>query len=84
MTYVVTGKCENDDVCNGACPDEAMGHGTVEVDGVTFNQYFIDPDKCTECGLCECVCPSNSVHIDTDLTPKEQQYVQVNKAFFAK
>ena len=84
MAYVIINTCENDDVCATACPDEAISHGTVAVDGVEYDQYYIDPNKCNECGTCESVCPSGSIFSDLDLTAKEKHFAKVNAAFFAQ
>jgi len=84
MAYVILGTCEKDDVCATACPDEAISHGTVTVDGVEYDQYYIDATKCNECGTCESMCPSSSILIDLDLTDKEKIYQKVSAAFFAQ
>jgi ferredoxin len=82
MAYVIINTCEKDDVCATACPDEAISHGAVTVDGVEYDQYFIDPEKCNECGTCESVCPSSSIFSDLDLPSKLKHFAGVNAAFF--
>lgn len=84
MTYVITGTCANDNACKDICLEDAISHGTVEVDGVTYNQFFIDPAKCNECGVCECICPAGAVYIDIYLTPDEQRFKKANAAYFKR
>jgi ferredoxin len=84
MAYVIVDTCDKDDVCATACPDEAISHGTVEVAGVTYDQYFIDPNKCNECGTCESVCPTGSIYVDLDLPAKLKHFSNVNAAFYAQ
>ena len=83
MAYVIVNTCENDDVCAPSCPEEAISHGEIVVDGVEYNQYFIDATKCSDCGACESVCPTESIYSDLDLAPKEKHFVAVSAAFFA-
>jgi len=59
MTYVITGncnKCEYMD-CLVLCPVDCFH----EAEGM----LVIDPDECTDCGVCEIECPSEAVLPDT-------------------
>ena len=44
MAYKITEDCVQCGACYYECPEEAIYEGE--------NQYFIDPEKCTECGTC--------------------------------
>lgn len=52
--------CARSGTCVGACPENAISVG---------EDFFpvLDPDKCTECGLCAKVCPGGEVKF-TELT----------------
>ena len=41
MALLITDECINCDVCEPACPNEAISEGD--------DIYVIDPDLCTEC-----------------------------------
>lgn len=69
MALKITEECINCDVCEPACPNEAIYQGE-EI-------YEIDPGKCTECighydqPQCQQVCPIDCIpldpeHIETD------------------
>jgi ferredoxin len=73
----------NDDVCATSCPEEAISVGVVTVDGKEYDQYFIDPAKCSDCGTCESGCPEMAIYMEDDLPAAAQHLKAVNKAFFA-
>ncbi|HEY94543.1 MAG TPA: 4Fe-4S binding protein [Dehalococcoidia bacterium] len=51
MAYKITEDCVQCGACYYECPEEAIYEGE--------NQYFIEPEKCTECGTCiEYGCPA--------------------------
>lgn len=62
MTLMITDECINCDVCEPACPNEAISMGE--------NIYVIDPNKCTECvghfetPQCQMVCPVDCIPRD--------------------
>ena len=41
--------------------DNSIVEGTVEVDGVMYDQLFINPDDCIDCNLCEPECPVDAI-----------------------
>ena len=55
MALLITDECINCDVCEPACPNEAISEGD--------DIYVIDPDLCTECvghfdePQCVVICP---------------------------
>lgn len=68
MTLMITSECINCDVCEPACPNQAIYAGELI--------YEIDPQKCTECvghfevPQCQLVCPvacipADPSHIET-------------------
>ena len=51
MAYKITEDCVQCGACYYECPEEAISEGE--------NQYYIDAEKCTECGTCvEYGCPA--------------------------
>lgn len=56
MTYIITEDCVKCGGCYYECPVEAISEEE--------SQYVIDPEKCTDCGLCVDVnyCPAWAIH----------------------
>ncbi len=45
--------------------------------------YYIHPDECINCGICESVCPVEAIYYEDDLSPELARYVKINEEFFA-
>lgn len=64
MALIITDECINCDVCEPACPNEAIYQGDII--------YEIDPGRCTECKghfdepQCQIVCPVDCIPLDPD------------------
>ena len=64
MSLKITEACINCDVCEPACPNQAISQGP-EI-------YEIDPERCTECvghydrPQCVIVCPVDCIPLDPD------------------
>lgn len=64
MALKITDECINCDVCEPACPNQAIFQGP-EI-------YQIDPERCTECvghhavPQCQVVCPVDCIPLDPD------------------
>lgn len=62
MALMITDACINCDVCEPACPNQAISMGPVI--------YEIDPDRCTECvghfeePQCVVLCPVACIPVD--------------------
>ena len=75
MALMITNECINCDVCEPACPNEAISAGE--------DYYIIDPNKCTECvghfdePQCRLVCP-------VDCIPINPEYVESKEDLMAK
>lgn len=75
MALMITDECINCDVCEAACPNQAISQGP--------DIYIIDPQKCTECvghydkPQCVQLCP-------VDCIPKNPQYAETPQELMAK
>lgn len=64
MALKITDECINCDVCEPACPNDAIYQGEII--------YVIEPDKCTECvghydtPQCVEVCPVDCIPLDPE------------------
>ena len=77
MALKITAECINCDVCEPACPNEAIYMGE-EI-------YEIEPDKCTECvghfdePQCRVVCPVDCIPLDPLHLETEEQLLEKYK-----
>ena len=75
MALRITDECINCDVCEPACPNEAISMGE--------HIYVIDPDRCTECvghfeeAQCVSLCP-------VDCIPKDEAHPETEAELRAK
>ena len=75
MALLITDECINCDVCEPACPNEAISEGD--------DIYVIDPDLCTECvghfdePQCVVICP-------VDCIPNDPNHVENESDLLAK
>lgn len=74
MALKITDECINCDVCEPACPNQAISAGT--------DYYQINPDLCTECvghfdvPQCVQICPVDCIPRDEDLYESRDQLNQ--------
>lgn len=75
MALLITDECINCDVCEPACPNDAIYEGE--------DIYEINPDLCTECvghfdePQCVVICP-------IDCIPKDPNHVETESDLMAK
>jgi len=71
LALKITEECINCDVCEPACPNQAISAGA--------DYYVIDPDRCTECvghfdqPQCVEVCPVECIPKDENHPETEEQ-----------
>ena len=71
MALIITDECINCDVCEPACPNQAISQGETV--------YVINPALCTECvghfdePQCVVVCPVECIELDPDHVETEDQ-----------
>ena len=86
MSYVIAEPCGGckDQGCDSACPCDCIREGTVTQDGQTYNQFFIDPEDCIHCGLCEPECPVDAIFLGDELPDVWKHFAGVNAAFYGR
>lgn len=74
MALMITDECINCDVCEPACPNQAIYQGEVI--------YEIDPQRCTECvghfdePQCRVVCPVDCIPVHPDHVESQEVLLQ--------
>lgn len=78
MTYVITQPCIDikDGDCTLVCPVDCIYEGG--------RMFYIQPDECINCGICLSVCPVDAILWDQDVPASQQEFITVNKEFFAE
>jgi ferredoxin len=78
MAYVVTDSCINCRYgeCIEVCPQDAFREGA--------NFVVIDPIACSNCALCEMVCPIGAIHSEYGLASDLREFIQINNDFSKK
>jgi ferredoxin len=65
MAYKNTAECLKCGTCIPKCPSKAIiAEEKIEVNGVVLQPVHIDPEKCTDCGVCvseEYWCPGEAI-----------------------
>jgi NAD-dependent dihydropyrimidine dehydrogenase PreA subunit len=61
---------------------DCIHEGTVTVDGVEYDQLFIDPDECIDCGLCEPECPVDAIFMGDEVPQQWNKFIQINTEFY--
>lgn len=82
MAYVICEPCigVKDGSCVEVCPVNCIYEG--EKEGFS-EQRFINPAECIDCGFCLPECPVNAIFTEEDVPGDWQDYVRVNKEYFA-
>ena len=78
MTFVIMSPCigVKDGTCVDVCPVDCIYEGET--------MFYIHPEDCIACALCETVCPVDAIrHVD-EVPDEEKEYIAINAAFFAK
>ncbi len=82
MALIITDECINCDVCEPACPNQAIYQGEVI--------YEIDPARCTECvghfsePQCQIVCPVDCIPLDPNYVESKEQLIEKYKLLTAE
>ena len=84
MTYVITSPCigVKDGACVDVCPVDCIHPAEGEADYDDFQQLYINPDECIDCGACEPACPVTAIFEESAVPAQEKQYIQINADHF--
>ena len=84
MTYVITQLCVGvkDGSCVDVCPVDCIHPAAGESDYEQFDQLYINPDECIDCGACEPACPVTAIFEESAVPPQWQVYTKINADHF--
>ncbi|HEU5440467.1 MAG TPA: ferredoxin family protein [Ktedonobacterales bacterium] len=84
MTYVITQPCVGvkDGSCVDVCPVDCIHPTPDEADFDEFQQLYINPDECIDCGACEPACPVTAIFEESAVPPQWTEYTQINADHF--
>lgn len=80
MTYVISSACVDvlDQSCIEVCPVDCIYVATDEGD----RMCYIEPNECTDCGVCEPACPVGAIFADTDVPKEAEAFTGINALWF--
>ena len=78
MTYVITSACVDmmDQSCIEVCPVDCI---SVEEGD---RMCYIEPNICTDCGVCEPACPVGAIFEDKSLPRDVTRFTEINALWF--
>lgn len=84
MSYVITQPCigEKDASCHAVCPVDAIHPGPDHPDFDRYEQLYINPAECIDCGACEPVCPHEAIVEDSAVPAGAERFIAINADFF--
>ncbi len=74
MAYIIAEPCigVKDTACVKVCPVDCI------YDGDAWDQLYIHPDECIDCGACEPECPVEAIFAVENTPDKWKNYVEKN------
>lgn len=78
MTYIICPTCNKDYECVDVCPVDCIHPTKGEQGALEAKMLYIDPEECTDCGICESVCPADAIFRDDEVPEKWKSYIQIN------
>ena len=74
MTYIIAEPCVDlkDGACVDVCPVDCI---YTEDDD---NMFYINPDECIDCALCEPECPAEAIFSEDEVPAGQELYIELN------
>ena len=86
MAHVIALPCigVKDTACVVVCPVDCIHPTKDEPDFATAEQLYVDPDVCTDCGLCVEECPVKAIFQQDDLPAEWSDFLERNANHYRK
>lgn len=74
MAYIIAEPCigVKDSACVEVCPVDCI-YSTADDD-----MYYIHPEECIDCAMCEPECPVEAIFFEEDLPEEWSDYIEIN------
>ena len=84
MVYVIAEPCigTKDTARVDVCPVDCIHPKKDEANFETFEQLYIEPDECIDCGACVPACPVSAIFALEDLPEKWSSFTAVNADWY--
>jgi NAD-dependent dihydropyrimidine dehydrogenase PreA subunit len=84
MVYVIAEPCigTKDTACVDVCPVDCIHPKKDEPNFDQFEQLYIEPDECIDCGACVPACPVSAIFALEDLPEKWSRFTQINADWY--
>ncbi len=84
--YIIAEPCigVKDTACVDVWPVDCIHPRKDEGDFAQFNQLYIDPDTCIQCGNCEPACPVSAIFTEETIPEKWKHFQQTNAEHYKK
>ena len=78
MTYIIAEPCieTKDAACVEVCPVDCIYEGE--------DQYYIHPEECIDCTLCEPECPAEAIFSEEEIPDGQEHFLELNKELSAQ
>jgi ferredoxin len=86
MAYVIAQPCTGvkETACITVCPVDCIHPTKAEAGFAEAEQLYIDPDTCTECGMCAAECPVSAIFQQDDLPSEWEDFIRRNAEHYAR
>ena len=86
MAHVITQPCigTKDTACVAVCPVDCIHPTKDETEFEKFEMLYIDPNECTDCGMCVGECPVQAIFLDSDVPAEWSAFIEKNAAHYRK
>lgn len=77
MAYIIAEPCigVKDSACVEVCPVDCI-YSTADDD-----MYYIHPEECIDCAMCEPECPVEAIFFEEDLPSEWQEFEEINAEY---
>ena len=77
MAYIIAEPCigVKDSACVEVCPVDCI-YSTADDD-----MYYIHPEECIDCAMCEPECPVEAIFFEEDLPEEWSDYIEINSNY---